>query len=78
MLNFLTNVFQEKANAKNTCSPDMDVIQACIGCDADCLYFCHTMCASECQGNSQAGGGGGCNSHCNGTCFSVASIIGIK
>ena len=80
MLNFLTNVFQEKSNARNTCSADMDVIQGCLGCDGECLYSCYSMCANECQGNTQDTGGNGqnCNSQCTGTCFSVASIIGGK
>lgn len=80
MLNFLTNVFHEKANARNTCNPTMDVIQGCIGCDGECLYSCYSMCANECQGNTRdtGGNGGNCNSQCTGTCFSVASIIGGK
>lgn len=80
MLNFLTNVFQEKSNARNTCSPDMDVIQGCLGCDGECQYSCYSMCAKECQGNTRDTGGdnSNCNSQCTGTCFSIASITGIK
>lgn len=80
MLNFLTNVFKEKAVTKNTCSPDMDVIQGCLLCDGECLLTCYTLCANECQGNTRDNGGtgGSCNSQCTGTCFSMASIIGGK
>lgn len=83
MLNFLTNVFQKNSNARTVCGNydgETDVIQACAGCDSDCLFSCYSMCANECQGNTQdtGGGGGNCNSQCTGTCFSVASIIGGK
>lgn len=83
MLNFIPNVFKEKVIARNACgdynNPN-DVIQACVGCDSDCLYTCYTMCANECQENSQDNGGpgGNCNTQCTGTCLSVASIIGGK
>ncbi len=79
MLNFLTNVYQERSTAKNSCSVDMDMIQGCLGCDGECLYSCYSMCANECQGETQDTGGNNdyCNSHCTGTCFTVASIIGV-
>lgn len=80
MLNFLSNVLQSHAAPLNTCTPDMDTIQGCIGCDAECLYSCWSMCATQCQGETRDNGGdnGNCNSQCTGTCFSMASIPGVK
>lgn len=78
MLNFLTNVFNEKANARNTCGPEQDVIQGCVGCDTGCSFFCDSVCSNSCTDNTQGGNGDGknCNSQCTGTCFSIANIIG--
>ena len=88
MLNFLTNVLQNQAAPMNTCTPDMDTIQGCIGCDGECLFTCWAMCANECQGETRDIGGGGsgggqivtptCKAQCTGICVSTASLMGIK
>ena len=82
MLNFLTNVFQEKSNARNVCGSynnENDVIQECAGCDSECQFSCFSMCANLCNESSRDSGGGGnnggCSGECTGTCFSVVSII---
>ena len=78
MLDFLTNVFQEKSSIKNTCGPWMENIQGCVGCDGECKYTCFSMCSELCHENSEDSGGSGggtCNSNCTGTCFSFVSII---
>lgn len=81
MLNFLTNTFQAKSNARSVCGNfdgETDVIQGCFGCDDGCLFSCSSTCADECQGNSiitHDTGDGTCNSECRGTCFDLVSIF---
>ena len=53
MLNFLSNVFQDKISPKNICSGEMITIQACLGCDGECLYSCDAVCANHCEGETE-------------------------
>lgn len=79
MLNFISSLQCKRTGTRNTCTPDMDVIQGCIGCDGGCSGFCDAACENICQNNSATSSGGtGCFHECSGSCLSLASIIGFK
>ena len=80
MLNFLSNIFNEKTNARSACGNvdgTTDIIQECSLCDAECLTACDYACSYECsnEGQSMGGGSSGCKYQCMGTCVSATAFI---
>ena len=77
MLNFLSNIFNEKSNARTICGPGSSSIQECSLCDAECLTACDYACSYECsnEGQSMGGGSSGCKYQCMGTCVSATAFI---
>lgn len=86
MLDFLSNVLEEKVKPRTVCGQFNDSIQACYGCDAECTYACDMACADYCQGSTQdtgdtCGNTGviiECQNNCVSNCYSLASIIAGK
>lgn len=78
MINFFSTVFNSRAYPPSVCGPNEgDVIQQCVGCDAECLYSCGSLAEA-----TPGGGGNNCDScddsctlACSGKCSSFVSAI---